>query len=101
MKQDDVREDWETKFDKEIGMIEGYKLCITYEDQRDQDVEYQVKEFIRSLLASHSTSLLQKMESLRKVCSGIENDELPEGCDCLAQNNAIDDCIAIVKEQGE
>ena len=93
MKQDDVREDWEKEYESIFFPATGYTSADV-----PQLLET-VRSYIRSLLASHSTSLLQKMEGLRKVCSAIENDESAEGCDCLAHNNAIEGCIAIVKEK--
>jgi hypothetical protein len=61
-------EDWEKEFDKEIGIIEGYKLCITYEDQQDQDVEYEVKSFIRQLLAKAKEEERKKtIEALKEI----------------------------------
>jgi len=36
----------EERFDKEMGITEGYELCITYEEQQDVNMEYEVKKFL-------------------------------------------------------
>lgn len=111
MKQDDVREDWEKEFDNRFGKKQMYCKCCGneecdhsttgcpwYEERNwtintdgycnEQISTLSVKSFIRSLLSSHSTSLLQKMEGLRtykfQEVGGLSNMEYVLKSDCIA-----------------
>ena len=79
MKQDDVRE--------EIDAI----VCMRLRSEYDCD------KVVDAILKLISTSLLQKMEGLKKKCGGDlqMNDEYEQ---CHGWNAALSDCIAIVKD---
>ena len=102
MKQDDVREDWEKEFD-----FLTWNWIIFSEPNGDKNYGFNVlKDFIRSLLASHSTSLLQKMEGIRKVSKYASwfrkgDDNVKYGNrELKGYKKALSDCMAIIKKEG-
>lgn len=112
MKQDDVREDWEKELVRCFSQKGGPQDMNAYVETGTK-IKY-IATFIRSLLASHFTSLLQKMEQVIGEDESVSNIRITgEAAETLGsittaaegrnklraeQRKALSDCIAIVKD---